>query len=65
MIKILTKSQYNLLIRKIKEQRQLINSLRIQNSAYENLLYGDNQKIDFPNSEKGGGPEDISGILEN
>lgn len=65
MIKILTKSQYDLLIRKIKEQRQLINSLRIQNSAYENLLYGDNQKIVFPNSEKGGGPEDISGILEN
>ena len=65
MIKILTSNQYDLLINKIKDQRKLINSLKIQNAAYENLLYGDNQKIDFPNSMKGGGPEDISGILED
>ena len=65
MIKILTSAQYDLLINKIKDQRKLINSLKIQNAAYENLLYGDNHNRDFPNSMKGGGPEDISGILED
>lgn len=64
MIKILTKAQYDFLIGKIKEQQKLINSLKLQISAYKNLLYGDNNHIDFPNSKKGDGPEDINGILK-
>ena len=63
--KIIKKKDYDNMIKGIKGLQDLNRSLTIQVNCLENLLYGDNQHIDFPNSEKGGGPEDISGILEN
>lgn len=63
--KIIKKKDYDNMIKAMKGMQDLNRSLTIQVNCLENLLYGDNLHIDFPNSTKGGGPEDISGILEN
>lgn len=48
----ISKKDYSLMLDTIKEQKKLINSLKIENSALTNLLYGDKEILDFPNSEK-------------